>query len=89
MSLYTYTFLEEEFNRDDVTEFLEKQPEVSSWFYNLPHMVFIETNLSATELSKKLTARFGRHRHFIAKVPKERYGILPKDHWDLFPENKD
>jgi hypothetical protein len=88
MSLFTYTFLESEFTREEVTKFLDQHEDINSWFYCLPNMIFIETHLTAKALSERLKEKFGKHRHFVSRIPKERWGILPKEHWELFPKNE-
>ena len=88
MSLYTYTFLEENFKREQVTAHLDTWTPIKNWFYCLPNMVFIETNLSAKALSEGLSNKFGKHRHFISRVSSnDRWGVLPKDQWNLFPND--
>lgn len=85
MSMYTYTFLDIDFKREQVTEFLDSKPSIEHWFYCLPNMIFIRTNLSAHSLSSELTKKFGNHRHFISEVSSSnRWGYLPKEQWDFF-----
>jgi hypothetical protein len=84
-ALYAYSFLEKGFTRDEVTEYLDTVEEITNWFYSLPNMVFVETEISAKELSKLVEAKFGAHRHFITKVSATRWGRLPKEQWKFFP----
>ncbi len=72
------------YNRDEVQKFVESDPRVSFWFYSLPGSIFVTTTMSAKELSMLVMKRFGEHRHFVTEVTDNRWGILPKDHWQHF-----
>lgn len=85
MNLYLYLFTDPNVQREKVTEYLNTQQNVNFWFYSLPESIFIKTTLTARQLSDLLEAKFGKHRHIVVKVTEERWGRLPKDHWQYFP----
>lgn len=85
---YLYVFTPKDFDREDVAEFLDSLEGVNDWFYSIPNSIFIVGNLSARKLSKKFIEEFGEHRHFVTLVSKKaRAGWMPKDHWNLLPQD--
>ncbi len=70
-------------NRDELTKYLDKRPEIEFWFYNLPNSIFIKTQLSAKQLSELIESQFGQQTHFVARIS-DSYGRLPPDHWPHF-----
>ena len=72
------------YERDKIKEQFDKDPAISFWFFSLPHSIFVQTSLSARELSDKIMRRFGEHLHFVTEVPANHWGVLPKDHWPYF-----
>ena len=71
-------------DREAVIDHLSSLPDTSGWFYNMPNTFFIKSSLSAEDLSDAIINKFSKTRHFITEVSKNRQGILPKDHWELF-----
>ncbi|MES2735006.1 MAG: hypothetical protein V4672_01725 [Verrucomicrobiota bacterium] len=86
---YLYIFNSSEFNQQEVVDYLDGVDGIDSWFYSIPSSIFIIGSVSAKNLSRLLSERFGQHRHFITIIPrKSRAGWLPKDHWALFPKEE-
>lgn len=83
---YVYVFTPKNFDRDDVSKFLDTVEGVENWFFSIPNCVFIVGTVPAKQLSKLLVEHFGEHRHFITIVSKKaRAGWMPKEHWKLMP----
>jgi hypothetical protein len=83
---YLYVFTPDNFERKDVSDFLNTLDGIDDWFYSIPNSVFIVGTVPARSLSKHFTERFGKHRHFITLVSKKaRAGWMPKEHWDALP----
>jgi hypothetical protein len=86
---YLLVFNPGTFDRDDVVELFDKMEGVESWFYSIPHSIFIVGTVPARTLSKRFIERFGQHRHFVTIISKTaRGGWLPKEHWALLPKDE-
>ena len=90
INAYLYVFTPKGFDRKDVTDFLDTLDGVVNWFYSIPNCVFIVGSVPARTLSRKLTEKFGEHRHFVTLISKKaRAGWMPKEHWKDLPDDKD
>jgi hypothetical protein len=86
---YLYVFTPKDFDRKDVTEYLDTLEGIESWFYSIPNCIFIVGTIPAWKLSKMLINKFGDHRHFVTLISKTaRAGWMPKDHWNKLPDEK-
>lgn len=72
------------YDRDKVKDVFETHPSVSYWFFSIPGSIFVNTSLSAQQLSQILISKFGQHKHFVTAVSEDRWGALPADHWSFF-----
>lgn len=82
---YLISFLGDHFSRDELIDWLDDQPEIGFWFYNLPNSVFITSHsLTAKQISIMIREEFGDARHVVSLVGNDYYGLLPKEHWDYF-----
>jgi hypothetical protein len=71
-------------DREQVVDYLSSLEGTGDWFFNLPNSFFIQSSLSAAELSNQIKEKFGKVRHFITEVHENRQGLLPKEHWTRF-----
>lgn len=72
------------YDRDKVKEIFNKNPNINFWFINLPYTIFINTSLTPKSIMESLESELGEDRILITEVAKNKYGRLPKDHWDYF-----
>jgi hypothetical protein len=79
--------LSSKLNREEVIEYLSSIEAIKTWFYDLPNSFFIQSDLSAEELSNHIKEQFGKERHFITEVHNNRQGLLTKSHWAKFYKN--
>lgn len=70
---------------EEMSKYLVTLPGHGKWFYNLPNSIFVNTELTAEEISEYIEKKFGEMRHFIVKcTDTEHWGRLPEEHWKLF-----
>lgn len=67
-----------------VKNYLDKQPEILSWYYCMTHAIFIRSELTAKELTD-LFREFShsRGRFIILDCNTDRNGWLPKKAWEF------
>lgn len=87
---YLYVFTPNGFDRKEVATFLDSIDGVEDWFYSIPNSVFIVGTVPARTLSRKLTEKFGQHRHFVTLISKKaRAGWMPKEQWSRLPADSE
>ena len=87
MTAWAYLFVYSDHfgTRKAITEFLDSIPEITHWYYCLPHCIFFTSTLGAHRLADKVYDRFGKSARFmIAEVHKDREGWLPQNAWHMF-----
>lgn len=84
---YIITFGESLGTRQEITDALDKIPEVTYWFAPFPHGVLFTSTLDAGELAKRIEKLFPNARSgkwIIAPVDQyESQGRLPEKGWHL------
>ena len=78
-------------SRESVKSFLNKQPEIKSWRFDLPNTFYLISDLSAHDLAtrlQKLTQRQEGKRFIIAHLSDDIQGWLPRDTWDFINQNR-
>jgi hypothetical protein len=72
-----------------IKDFLDKQPSIAFWFYNMASSIFVKTTLSADKIHELLETTLNGEQVFITEVAKENYsGRLPTEHWVYFFETQ-
>ena len=88
---YLLVFNDKLGTRDQVKDFIDKLPEVTYWYYCLPHAMFLTATGSAGHISDELKRQFGTEdgkRWFITEVHQDRQGWLPKQVWHMLKNPK-
>jgi len=75
--------------RDTIRAWLNQEPLVLHWRYDMPHSFYIISEGSADDLSKSLRTYTGeRGRFLIVEAGENRQGWLPSETWYLLRNKK-
>ena len=75
--------------RETIRAWVNQEPLVLHWRYDMPHSFYLISEGSAAELSKSLRAYTGeRGRFLIVEASENRYGWLPSETWYLLQNKK-
>lgn len=75
--------------REEVREFLDEQPEILHWRYDLPNTFYLISDLSAEDLYE-IFQNFNREhgRFLVSEVGSNSQGWLPRKTWTLLNEKR-
>lgn len=76
-------------NRDELKSYVESLPEISAWFFSIPHSMFVVASIDADSIYKKIASRFENHGNlFVTEVPRRNcQGWIPASHWKLMDDH--
>ena len=75
--------------REEVREFLDEQPEILHWRYDLPNTFYLISDQSAEDLYEIFQNFNRKHGRFlVSKVSSNRQGWLPRKTWKFLNEKK-
>ncbi len=92
MKSYILVFNENFADRSDVTEFVDGIPEIINWRTDMPHCVFLVSELSARQISDRLSElnNTGRETkkgfYIVNEITPNKQGWLPKKAWQMINE---
>lgn len=70
--------------RDAIKGWVNGEPRVLHWRYDMPHSFYLISEAEATDLSASLSQFIGRKGRFlIMEASANRQGLLPKESWYL------
>ncbi len=74
-----------DFDRDKVRDMLDKDPNVSTWFYaGLPYVLFIKTTLTPKQITQKIETLVPS-THLVVEISSSYWGRLDTNLWGNFP----
>ena len=84
MPKYLFTYSPSMGDKEAVKSMLNSISEITDWRYDLPNCFFLETNLSAKDLSRIIRNKHADGRYFITEISHDnRQGMLPRSTWDF------
>ncbi|HIE1063509.1 TPA: hypothetical protein ACXJQO_005061 [Serratia marcescens] len=87
--IYIFSYSDATGGRDVVKNWLNKEPLVTHWRYDMPHCFYIVSEATANVLSKSFMDFNGKKgRHLIAEITDNRQGLLTPSSWFLMKNKK-
>lgn len=75
--------------REEVREFLDEQPKILDWRYDLPNTFYLISDLSAEGLYEIFQNFNQEHGRFlVSEVSSNRQGWLPRKTWKFLDEER-
>lgn len=87
--LYIFNYSDTAGSREEVKKWLDQEPEINTWRYDLPHCFYLISEASASQLSKSFIDFNGKKgRHLIAEITDNRQGLLTTESWAIMRRRK-
>ena len=82
MAVYIFIYSSGFGDREDVKQILSRIKGIMSWRYDLPNMFYLQSDLSAFEISESIRRIKPNNRFIVSQVtPSQSDGWLPSESW--------
>ncbi len=84
MKIYLILFSENYVSKDRLLSYIDGIDSIVNWRSDFVNSVYVKTEMSAENISEKLSAKFGTGRHLVVEISmSEKYGYLPDKTWNF------
>ena len=86
---YLFAYSDRVGTRDQVVEFIDKQPDILHWRHDIPNMFYLVSEKSAEELYEVIKELNKERGIFlVCEVGENKEGWLPKKTWTVLNEKR-